>query len=160
MLYRDPASARDAHAQHANYLDQIDREMWNPADLAVHLSRRLRGLPFWFSLATHGTDRYAAAVERTLDVSRTVADAIRSSSHLDLVCEPQLSVLLFRRVGWDSDTYSEWSQRLAREGVILCLPTTWHGETVLRLAFVNPATKAERVIEVLETLRQPSIPKP
>lgn len=160
LLYRDPASARAAHAQNANYLDRIDREMWNPADLAVHLSRRVRGLPFWFSLATHGTDRYAAAVERTLDVSRTVADAIRSSSHLELVCEPELSVLLFRRVGWDPETYSEWSQRLAREGVILCLPTTWHDEIVLRLAFVNPATNAERVIEVLETLRQPPIPKP
>ena len=115
LLYRDPASARAAHAQNANYLDRIDREMWNPADLAVHLSRRVRGLPFWFSLATHGTDRYAAAVERTLDVSRIVADAIRSSSHLDLVCEPQLSVLLFRRVGWDAETYSEWSQRMARD---------------------------------------------
>ena len=153
LLYRDPQQARAAHAQNANYLDQIDRTMWNPADLAVHLSRRVRGLPFWFSLATHGTDRYAAAVERTLEISRTVAEAIRQSSHLDLVCEPQLSVLLFRRVGWDPETYREWSQRLAHEGVILCLPTTWHGETVLRLAFVNPATSAERVIEVLETLR-------
>ncbi|WP_310526253.1 pyridoxal-dependent decarboxylase [Nocardioides sp.] len=157
LLYRDPASARAAHAQNANYLDQIDRGSWNPADLAVHLSRRVRGLPFWFSLATHGTDRYAAAVERTLDISRTVAAAIRSSSHLELVCEPQLSVLLFRRVGWNPEAYREWSQRLAREGVILCLPTTWHGETVLRLAFVNPATKAERVIKVLDTLVQPAV---
>ena len=126
----------------------------------MHLSRRVRGLPFWFSLATHGTDRYAAAVERTLDISRTVAAAIRSSSHLELVCEPQLSVLLFRRVGWNPESYREWSQRLAREGVILCLPTTWHGETVLRLAFVNPATKAERVIKVLETLGQPVVSGP
>ena len=56
-------------------------------------------------------------------------------------------------MGWDADTYREWSQRMAREGVILCLPTTWHGETVLRLAFVTPATHAQRVTEVLETLR-------
>lgn len=153
LLYRDPAEARAAHAQSANYLDQIDREMWNPADLAVHLSRRARGLPFWFSLATHGTDRYSAAVERTLDTSRTVADAIKASPYLDLVCEPQLSVLLFRRLGWKADSYRDWSQLMAREGVILCLPTTWHGETVLRLAFVNPATQAQRVIQVLETLR-------
>jgi len=139
LLYRDPSQARAAHAQSANYLDQIDREMWNPADLAVHLSRR--------------ADRYSAAVERTLDTARTVADAIRSSSHLDLVCEPQLSVLLFRRLGWDSEAYQEWSQRMSREGVILCLPTTWHGETVLRFAFVNPATQARHVIDALETLR-------
>ena len=63
-------------------------------------------------------------------------------------------------MGWDPETYSEWSQRMARDGVILCLPTTWHGETVLRLAFVNPTTKGERVIEVLERLREPSIPTP
>ncbi len=160
LLYRDPALARAAHAQNANYLDTIDREVWNPADLAVHLSRRVRGLPFWFSLATHGTDRYAAAVEQTLDIARQVAEAIRSSPHLDLVCEPQLSVLLFRRLGWGPEDYHQWSQRLAHAGTILCIPTTWQGETVLRLVFVNPATNAERVIEVLRTLDQPSIPTP
>ena len=82
-----------------------------------------------------------------------MADTIRSSSHLDLVCEPQLSVLLFRRPAWDPEACQEWSQRMAGEGVILCLPTTWHGETVLRLAFVNPATEARHVIRALETLR-------
>jgi glutamate/tyrosine decarboxylase-like PLP-dependent enzyme len=117
------------------------------------LSRRARGLPFWFSLATHGTDRYVAAVEQTLAISRSVATAIRSSSHLKLVCEPQLSVLLFQRLGWEAVAYRDWSRRMARDGVILCVPTTWHGETVLRLAFVNPATQAGRVIEVLDTLR-------
>jgi glutamate/tyrosine decarboxylase-like PLP-dependent enzyme len=127
--------------------------MWNPADLAVHLSRRARGLPFWFSLATHGTDRYRAAVEQTLVTARTVSAAIESSRHLNLACEPQLSVLLFQRAGWQAEDYREWSHRTAHEGVILCLPSTWRGEPVLRLAFVNPATEAERVIQVLDTLR-------
>ena len=75
LLYRDPALARPAHAQRASYLDTVDREVWNPTDLALHLTRRARGLPFWFSLATHGTDRYAAAIEQTLATARAVADA-------------------------------------------------------------------------------------
>ena len=153
LLYRDPAKARAAHAQSANYLDEIDHKMWNPADLAIHLSRRTRGLPFWFSLATHGTNRYTAAVEQTLDTSRTVAGAIRSSPYLNLVCEPQLSVLLFQRTGWNTADYRQWSHRASHEGVILCLPSTWRGDPVLRLAFVNPATNAERVIRVLDSLR-------
>ena len=153
LLYRDPAQARAAHAQSASYLDQIDHQVWNPADLAIHLSRRTRGLPFWFSLATHGTDRYVAAVEQTLDTARTVATAIRTSSHLKLVCEPELSVLLFLRPGWDTSDYREWSHQMAHAGAILCMPTTWRGDPVLRLAFVNPATPSERVIEVLDTLR-------
>lgn len=153
LLYRDPEPARAAHSQLASYLDSIDRKAGNPADLAIHLSRRARGLPFWFSLATHGTDRYVAAIERTLETSREVAGAIRASDFLELVCEPQLSVLLFERPGWDESAYAAWSDRLAKEGVILCVPTKWRGRPVLRLAFVNPDTRPERVIEVLATLR-------
>jgi glutamate/tyrosine decarboxylase-like PLP-dependent enzyme len=153
LLYRDPAQARAAHAQNAGYLDQIDRDTWNPADLAVHLSRRARGLPFWYSLATHGTDRYAAAVEHTLAIAVEVTASIRGSEHLRLVCEPELSVLLFERPGWSDAEYKTWSDRMAVDGVMLCVPTKWHGRTVLRLAFVNPATRAARVIEVLQTLR-------
>ena len=88
-----------------------------------------------------------------MDVTRIVATAIRSSSHLRLVCEPELSVLLFQRPGWDASDYREWSHRMAHKGAILCMPTTWHGDPVLRLAFVNPATQPERVIEALDTLR-------
>ena len=153
LLYRDPEPARAAHSQAAGYLDQIDREAGNPSDLAIHLSRRARGLPFWFSLATHGTDRYVAALEQTLETTRTVAEAIRASDHLDLVCEPELSVLLFERPGWNEDAYALWSDALAKEGVILCVPTKWHGRVVLRLAFVNPDTQPARVIDVLQTLR-------
>src|SRR5450755_1327609 len=146
-------AARAAHSQGAGYLRQIDRDAENPSDLAIHLSRRARGLPFWFSLATHGTDRYVAAIERTLETTRTVAEAIRASDHLDLVCEPELSVLPFERPGWDEYAYAVWSNALAKEGVILCVPTQWHDRTVLRLAFVNPDTKPARVIDVLATLR-------
>jgi glutamate/tyrosine decarboxylase-like PLP-dependent enzyme len=153
LLYRDPEPARAAHSQAAGYLEQIDREAANPSDLAIHLSRRARGLPFWFSLATHGTSRYVAAIERTLETTRTVAEAIRACDHLDLVRDPELSVLLFERPGWDVDAYAAWSHTLASNGAILCVPTKWQGRAVLRLAFVNPDTQPARVIEVLETLR-------
>ena len=60
-------------AQHGEYLDSIDRDEWNPADFAYHLSRRARGLPLWFSLVTHGTDAYTQAVETTLSTARLFA---------------------------------------------------------------------------------------
>ncbi len=153
LLYREPELARAVHAQHAGYLDHIDRESWNPSELALHLSRRARGLPFWFSLATHGTDRYRQAVELSLATARTVAAAIRACDHLRLLREPELSVVVFDRPGWSDADYSRWSHEQAAAGVILCVPTSWHDRTVLRLAFVNPATDAARVIEILETLR-------
>lgn len=151
LLYRDPRPAAAAHSQHAAYLDSIDRGESNPADLAAHLSRRARGLPLWYSLATHGTDAYTAAVERCLAASRTVAHAIQESEHLELLLEPELSVVVFRRPGWTPADYRRWSQRLAKEGTLLCVPTAFQGEVALRLAFVNPATDPAAVIEVLRT---------
>jgi len=153
LLYREPETARAAHSQRASYLDHIDREEWNPADLATHLSRRARGLPFWFSLSVHGTDRYRQAIERTLTIAREVAAGIEASDHLRLVQPPELSVLLFQRPGWAPGDYQAWSRTAAVQGTIFCVPTTWHGQTVLRLAFVNPETRPDRVLEALETLR-------
>jgi glutamate/tyrosine decarboxylase-like PLP-dependent enzyme len=156
LLYRQPELARAAHAQKAGYLDAIDREVWNPWDYGVHLTRRARGLPFWFSLATHGTNRYAAAIEQTLATARAVAQGIQAIPQLSLLAEPTLSVVLFERPGWDDLAYRRWSRRLALEGRILCIPTLWRGRTALRLAFVNPATEADRVLEVLaETTQDP-----
>jgi hypothetical protein len=71
--------------------------------------------------------------------------------------EPTLSVVLFERPGWDDAAYRRWSRRLALEGQILCIPTLWRGRTVLRLAFVNPATEADHVLHVLaETTVDPT----
>jgi glutamate/tyrosine decarboxylase-like PLP-dependent enzyme len=155
LLYRRPELARAAHAQSATYLDQVDRREWNPSDLAVHLTRRPRGLPLWFSLAVHGTDRYTAAVERSLDTAREVAQAVRARAYLRLVVAPELSVLLFERVGWGPEDYVTWSKKHALAGDFLCLPTRWQGEWVLRLAFVNPATQVAEVVAALDTLAEP-----
>ncbi len=153
LVYREPELARAVHAQHASYLDHVDRESWNPSELALHLSRRARGLPLWFSLAVHGTDKYREAIERTIATSREVADAIRASDHLALVREPELTVLLFERIGWTDEQVEAWSHQAAHDGTIFCVPTTWRGRLVLRLAFVNPATDATAVMQALSGLR-------
>ena len=59
-LPRARARPRGARAARRATSTQIDREAWNPSDLASTSSRRARGLPLWFSLATHGTDRVLA----------------------------------------------------------------------------------------------------
>ncbi len=154
LLYRDPSLARAAHSQSATYLDAINvRSEWNPADYAVHLSRRVRGLPFWFSLAVHGTDAYAEAVETTLSVTRKAAEAIRTRPELELMLEPTLTILVFRRRGWRGTDYDAWSARLLEEGTAFVAPTSFRGETVARLAILNPQTTLEDIELVLDSMR-------
>jgi glutamate/tyrosine decarboxylase-like PLP-dependent enzyme len=153
LVYRDPDIARAAHTQHAEYLDVLHAEPeWNPSDFAHHLSRRARGLPFWFSLATLGTDAYTEAVEATLTLTRWAARAIDDHPRVELLMEPELSVLLFRRPGWTPEDYQRWSDELLLSGTAFVVPTAWRGETVLRFCFVNPITTTDDVAMVLATL--------
>ena len=157
LLYRNPSIGRAAHTQHAEYLDVLHRDgadhEWNPSDYAHHLSRRARGLPFWFSLATYGTDQYAKAVDITLQVTAGAADLIRAADHVELLVEPDLSVLVFRRIGWTPQQYQAWSDNALLVGDAFVVPTTWNGETVLRFCFVNPLTTIDEVGEILDSLR-------
>ena len=129
LVYRDPAYGRAAHRQHASYLESlyVDEATFNPSDYGVHLTRRPRGVPFWFSLAVHGTDAYAAAVERTLALTAEAAEEIRGRDELELVAEPELSVLAFRRRGWEPAHYDAWAAGLREAGTAFVLPTTHEG---------------------------------
>ena len=153
LLYRDPPVARAAHTQHAGYLEPIiDDTVWNPCDYAHVLTRRARGMPFWFSLAVHGTDAYRDAIEHTLDVARAVRDLVVAAPHLELLVEPELSVVAFRRTGWDLADYQTWCDRLLADGTALLTPTTVDGTGAMRVCIVNPRTTVEDLAEVLATL--------
>jgi L-2,4-diaminobutyrate decarboxylase len=154
LLYRDPAQARAAHTQYAGYLDPITVEgEWNPSDYAVQLTRRARGLPFWSSLATHGTNAYRDAIERTLEVARAGAELIRSAEHLRLLLEPELTVLVFERLGWKPADYRVWSARLLDEQVAFVTPTTHAGQMCTRFAIVNPQTTEADLALVIESMK-------
>jgi glutamate/tyrosine decarboxylase-like PLP-dependent enzyme len=153
LIYRDPAMARSAHRQDASYLDTLNASgEWNPSDFAHHLTRRARGLPLWFSVATYGTDAYRAAVERVLEVTRETAEEIRRRPDLELVLEPELSVVLFRRLGWDAGDYESWWRRTLEAQVGFVQPSSWNGEPLGRLCFVNPRTTIDHVRAILGTM--------
>lgn len=155
LLYRRPNLARAVHTQDASYLDVIhggSEEQWNPSDYAYHLTRRARGLALWFSLAVHGTDAYRDAVERSLRIAREAAEMISAKPYLELVRSPELSIVLYRRLGWSPDDYHRWSEKLIADQIGFVTPTKWEGETVARLAFLHPHTTVEIVDEILQTM--------
>jgi len=155
LVYRDAALGRAAHRQHASYLEALyaDDAAFNPSDYGVHLTRRARGLPFWFALAVHGTDAFTEAVETTLAVTRAGAQEIYAREELELLLEPELSVLAFRRRGWAAADYDRWADGLRASGTAFVMPTTVAGETVARLALVNPRTTLDDLRAVLDAMR-------
>lgn len=161
LVYRDPDLARAAHTQRAEYLDVLhvgdaaqDR---NPSDLAHHLTRRARGLPLWFSLAVHGTRAYVEAVETTLDVARAGARLVTEAPHLELLLDAELSVVVFRRVGWSAQDHQRWCDRLLDDGIAFIAPTSLDGQSLLRWCIVNPLTTVDDLAMLVADLaREPS----
>ncbi|MET8509172.1 aminotransferase class I/II-fold pyridoxal phosphate-dependent enzyme [Streptomyces sp. NPDC004787] len=159
LIYRDPSLARDAHTQHAAYLDPMHNDQdqeWNPSDYAHHMSRRARGLPLWFSMAVHGIDAYCQAVERTLEIAQYAAHRIRETEHLSLLREPDLSIVAFRREGWTESNYYTWSRKLQEEQLAFILPSRVGDSPMIRLAFVNPLTSFQLIDTILSTTEDQS----
>lgn len=160
LIYREPTLAAAAHTQTGAYLEEVDREAWNPSDYAFHLSRRARGLPLWFSLATHGTDAYAAAMDKTLSTAHAFAREVESRPDFELLLEPDLSVVLFRRRGWSIEDYRDWSRTRAAAGTALIVPTWWQGEACFRICVVNPLTEIDALTTLLDDMGSADLASP
>jgi len=160
IIYKNPELAKKAHAQQGSYLDIFKDEGahgFNPADYQIQLTRRVRGLPLWFSLATHGTKRYQEAVERGIELAQIAGRMINKMGHVELVREPSLSCVLYRRKGWKPQDYTHWTYENHRKGFALVTPTKWKNEsafeTVSRFCFINPDTTEKDIELILESMK-------
>ncbi|MEY3716124.1 MAG: hypothetical protein RL155_999 [Actinomycetota bacterium] len=146
LIYRNP------EIQHAGYLETLESGEWNPSDYAIHLTRRVRGLPFWFSLAAHGTNKYAESMDKTMDTARETAVLIKEHPNLELLMEPELSIVAFKRKGWAQSDYRKWSDKLLNDQIGFVTPSSHEGEPILRFAIVNPWTSITDIKVILATL--------
>ena len=172
VLYRNPAQAAAVHTQHGPYLDVLhdgggdgDKRGgdgggdggerggdWNPSDYGYQLTRRASGLPLWFALVTHGIAAHRAAIAHAVELTRRCATRLSQLDAVELITEPQLGVLLFRRAGWGRADWRAWAARLLADDIAFVAPTTWRGEPVGRLVFMHPNTPDSIIDELADSL--------
>ncbi len=160
VIYKNPELAKEAHSQQGSYLDIFKDEGahgFNPSDYQIQLTRRVRGLPLWFSLATHGTERYKVAIERGLELAQIAGKLIQDKPYVELVRDPSLSCVLFRRIGWNPEDYTHWTYENHKKGFALVTPTKWKTgtafETVSRFCFINPDTTEKDIEMILDSMK-------
>lgn len=159
VIYKQPELAKLAHHQEGSYLEIFNDEGaigFNPTEYQIQLTRRVRGLPLWFSLAMHGTNTYKEAIERGLELAQIAGKMIEEMDHVELVREPSLSCVLFRRKDWEPQDYREWTYKNHKSGFALVTPTKWKSksgfETVSRFCFINPDTTEQDIQLILESM--------
>ena len=154
LVYRNPSLAKASHTQHGEYLETLNESgLWNPADYSFGLTRRTRGLPLWFSLATHGIQKYREAIESNIDLAHQAADVIRGLDYLELVREPELSVVVFERKNWSLADYDKWSAKLLKDEIGFVVSSSHQGKPNTRFAIVNPLTSIELLSKILESMK-------
>jgi glutamate/tyrosine decarboxylase-like PLP-dependent enzyme len=153
LVYRNPKLAAAAHTQHGEYLDTLtDNGDFNPSDYAYNLTRRARGLPLWFSIATYGVGAYRKAVAENISVAHKIAEVIRTREDLSLVREPELSIVVFEKKGWELADYEAWSDRILRAGLGFVTPSSHQGKPNARFAIVNPRTDVKLLTQIIDSM--------
>ena len=90
---------------------------------------------------------------RRSEFLRAGAALIRSAPHLQLLVEPELSVLLFERIGWELADYERWNAWLVNEQIGFVTPSRHQGRVCTRFAIVNPETTVNDLALIIDSMK-------
>jgi aromatic-L-amino-acid decarboxylase len=162
LLVRDGAALKRAHSVAADYLPVIpdDPAMADFADLSPELTRPFRGLRVWLPLKMHGIRPFREALDEKLDLARWAAEELRKIPGIEMLAEPELSLLAFRLVppgATDPEALNRVNRKLiervnARKRVFIT-GTLLHGRFAVRICVLSFRTHHDRVAMALEDIR-------
>lgn len=152
----------DLIKMHADYLNPEAHEQEGIPDLvtkSVLTSRRFDALKLWISFQTLGRQKMAQMIDRTISLANHAAEVIRRSPRLELMCEPQLSTVVFRvlptTTGIDSDELSaSIRQQLFRTGRAVIGHTRVRDYPCLKFTCMNPAVTETEIEAIIEAILQ------
>jgi glutamate/tyrosine decarboxylase-like PLP-dependent enzyme len=99
VLYRNPRTATDAFAQHAEYTRPVGLsrdEAFAFWDLGPELSRPFRALTVWLQIKLWGAKKIAAAIESNMACARYFGSLVEDSADFELLAPVGLSIFCFR----------------------------------------------------------------
>jgi len=160
LLVRDAETLRRAHGSEADYLPgmQRDPDFVDFCEISPELSRSFRGLAAWLPIKMHGLGPFRRNLDEKLDLARWAADELRLRPGVEIVAEPQLSLLAFRlvRPARPPDEVDAVNRRLLAaingRGRVHLTGTSLKGRFVLRICVLSFRTHADRVRAALEDI--------
>jgi aromatic-L-amino-acid decarboxylase len=160
VLIRDGQALRRAHSLTGDYMpglqddpDRVDFSQYSP-----ELSRPFRGLRVWLPFKMHGAAVFRAQLAEKLALARLAADRLRAMAGIEILAEPQLSLLAFRLapVGVPESELNALNQRFldrvnARQRVYLTA-TRLRGRFAPRICVLSFRTHRDRMEMALEDI--------
>ncbi len=161
LLARDPRTLRRANHASADYLQdmQMDEAKVDFSELSPELSRDFRGLRVWLPLKLHGAAPFERHLEEKLALARFACAELRRIPGVEIMAEPQLSILAFRLNpgGMGREARNDLNRRfldaINAPGRIYLSPTFLGDDFVLRICVLSFRTHRDRMEMGLEDIR-------
>jgi aromatic-L-amino-acid decarboxylase len=155
LVVRDAAALRRAHSMHADYLPamQQEDELVDFCELSPELSRDFRGLRVWLPVKLFGIGVFRQQLDEKLDLARWAAEELRRIEGIEIVAEPQLSLLAFRLAGADDAANRALLERINARQRVMLTGAVVEGRFVLRICVVSHRTHRERMEMCMDDIR-------
>jgi aromatic-L-amino-acid/L-tryptophan decarboxylase len=155
VLVRHPGALARAHSGEGAYLRDVPRLPGLPHyfERGPELTRPFRGLLVWLPLHLHGIASFRQALDRSLDLAQQAAARLRAIPRIEVLHEPDLSIVAFCAADGDATTQRIFST-INESGELRVSSTTLHGRTAIRLAFLHPRTGEAQIDAVEHAVRR------
>jgi aromatic-L-amino-acid decarboxylase len=159
LLVRDHEALRRAHTFRAHYMQDLREtdETVNFADISPELSREFRGLRVWLPLALYGAEAFRDNLREKLELARWAWNELRSEPGMEMLDEPQLSVVAFRVRPPSGDANAFNARLLDRiNGYrrVFLSSTRIRGQFVLRMCILHFRTHGAQIQNAIEDIRR------
>jgi aromatic-L-amino-acid/L-tryptophan decarboxylase len=162
LVVRDREALRRAHTVRASYMPPMQTEegLVDFCELGPELSRDARGLRVWLPLKMHGASVFRAALDEKIDLARWAAAELGRTEGIEVVAEPQLSLLAFRArcegmTEADEDAYNRrLAAKVNEKQRVLLTGAVVRGRFLLRMCVLSFRTHEDRVAMAVEDVRK------
>ncbi len=161
LLVRDGTALKRAHAVGADYMPpmQQDEDLIDFCQVSPELSRPFRGLGVWLPIKLLGIDPFRCSLDEKLDLAEWACEQLRQIDCMEIVAEPQLSVVAFRltRPGMDTDALNRLNRgfldRVNSRQHVYLTSTVLSGRFTVRICVLSFRTHRDRVEQAMEDIR-------
>jgi len=162
LLVRDGGALKRAHALTAEYLPEMreEEEFVDFCQISPELSRDWRGLRVWLPVRLSGIAPFRANLEEKRTLARVAADGLRRMAGIEILAEPQLSIVAFRRA-WPGRSVEETNaanrrilERVNARGRVHVTGTMLGPVFAIRICVLSFRTHRDRIDMALEDLRR------
>ncbi|HBJ77214.1 MAG TPA: pyridoxal-dependent decarboxylase [Porphyromonadaceae bacterium] len=159
VLFKNADNAHHIFSQNASYiLDRNQKNNWFDFALqTLECTKPFMSLKVYASLKLYGEKFFGDYVDYVYQLTSNFAEYIKQSDDFELAVEPQSNIICFRYIK-SSQNLNELQisirEKILKSEKFYIVKTELNGNIYLRCTIINPHTKFEHLMELVEAIRK------